>query len=266
MFHDDLLVRTSGGFEPTPLGQRLLRELEVMLPRLNSLLAGASFDPAREAVTFRISSTDYASQIICPPLCQAFMPESHKVAFEFAAWNDAVFNALEHGQLDLLLNADDGNAPASFVREVLFEEEFVCVVARELACSPQLTLKQYQGMKHIGVSTFGGVQSLPERSLALASVKRYCALRLPYFAAAIRAVAGTSFVATVPKKIAEYEIRPATLKIVKAPPEISGFNYQMVWHTRMNTDTAHIWLRSVMREIGRRIAEADAIKADAEKE
>lgn len=260
MFHDDLLIRTSAGYEPTPLGQRLLRELEIMLPRLNCLFAGAGFDPAHEAVTFRISSTDYASQVVCPTLCQAFMPESSKVVFEFTTWSDTVFSALEHGQIDLLLNADDGVAPANLVREVLFEEELVCVVAQEHQCSPHLTLKQYQEMRHIGISTFGGVQNLPERSLALAGVKRRCALRLPYFAAAIRAVASTLFVATVPRRIAEYEVHAAALKIVEAPKELSGFKYQMVWHPRMNTDAAHLWLRSVVRKIGKKIAEADAEK------
>src|SRR6267143_767240 len=45
MFHDDLLIRTSSGYEPTPKGQRLLHELESTLPRLDRLLTGAEFDP-----------------------------------------------------------------------------------------------------------------------------------------------------------------------------------------------------------------------------
>ena len=35
MFHDELLVRTPRGYEPTPRGQRVLAELESMLPRLD---------------------------------------------------------------------------------------------------------------------------------------------------------------------------------------------------------------------------------------
>ncbi|MGB2665226.1 MAG: LysR family transcriptional regulator, partial [Candidatus Acidiferrum sp.] len=33
MFHDNLFVRTAEGYELTPQGQRLLQELEVMLPK-----------------------------------------------------------------------------------------------------------------------------------------------------------------------------------------------------------------------------------------
>jgi DNA-binding transcriptional LysR family regulator len=48
MFHDDLLIRTSSGYEPTPKGERLLHELESTLPRLDRLLSGTEFDPAAE--------------------------------------------------------------------------------------------------------------------------------------------------------------------------------------------------------------------------
>src|SRR5712664_1347965 len=51
MFHDDLLIRTSNGYEPTPKGQRLLQELESTLPRLDRLLSGSDFDPATEQTT-----------------------------------------------------------------------------------------------------------------------------------------------------------------------------------------------------------------------
>src|SRR3954465_3408746 len=44
-FRDELLVRAPSGYEPTPQGQRLLQELEVMLPRLDRLLSGSTFDP-----------------------------------------------------------------------------------------------------------------------------------------------------------------------------------------------------------------------------
>jgi DNA-binding transcriptional LysR family regulator len=48
MFHDDLLVRSSSGYEPTPKGQRLVHELETSLPCLDRLLSGSDFDPAGE--------------------------------------------------------------------------------------------------------------------------------------------------------------------------------------------------------------------------
>src|SRR3984957_20616800 len=51
MFRDDLLIRTSSGYEPTPKGERLLRELSTTLTGLGPLLTGGQFDPAAEEAT-----------------------------------------------------------------------------------------------------------------------------------------------------------------------------------------------------------------------
>ena len=41
-------------------------------------------------------------------------------------------------------------------------------------------------------------------------------------------------------------------KAEKAPGEITGFKYLMIWHPRVNTDAAHAWLRGVSGESVRR--------------
>jgi DNA-binding transcriptional LysR family regulator len=58
---------------------------------------------------------------------------------------------------------------------------------------------------------------------------------------------------TAPRRFAMAEARNRALKVLKAPAEISGFKYLMVWHPRVNTDAAHVWLRSTMTRIGKDI-------------
>jgi hypothetical protein len=43
------------------------------------------------------------------------------------------------------------------------------------------------------------------------------------------------------------------IKVQKAPKEITGFKYLMIWHPRVNTDAAHAWLRGEIRRIGKKI-------------
>ena len=66
MFHDDLLMRTAAGYEPTLQGQRLIEELKVFLPRLDRLLGGSAFDPEVEQARFRIAATEHAASIVAP--------------------------------------------------------------------------------------------------------------------------------------------------------------------------------------------------------
>ena len=250
MFRDDLMVRTKSGFKATPLGQRLLRELELMLPRLDQLLSGSGFDPTREELTFRITATDYGSSLVCEHLSRDSLPRESKVTFQFVPRSENEFEALEHGQVDLVLHADDGKAPANLCSQALFRESFVCVVAIELPFASRITFREYLLERHIGMS---GAQTLLERSLATAGLKRNCAVIVPYFTAAISAVAGTNFIATVPRRIAEQEVHRPGIKILQAPKEFKEFRYMMYWHTRMNTDASHIWLRSVITAAGDKI-------------
>lgn len=254
MFHDDLLIRTSSGYEPTPKGQRLLHELESTLPRLDRLLSSADFDPANEETSFRIAATDHASHVVCPLLCRAVLPSAGKVSFIFVPLHDAQFEAMEKGRIDLLLVADDGTAPAHFAREAIFEVEFACVVARESRFKRALTLKQYLAADHIGINIVRGIQTIPEKRLSTIGAKRHCPMVVPFHTAAMRSLIGTDLVATVPRRIAELEASNPSLRIVEAPAALGTFKYLMAWHPRMNTDAAHIWLRSIIREAGKAIS------------
>src|SRR5258708_36656667 len=180
MFHDDLLVRSSSGYEPTPKGLSLLDELETSLPRLDRLLSGGEFDPAKEETSFRIAATDHACHGLGPLLCRTALVPANRISFDFTPLHDGTFEEIEKGRLDLLLNADDGTAPAHFAKEVIFEVDFVCVVAKESRFSRVLTLKQYLAADHIGVGILGGIQTIPERRLACIRAKHPCSLFFAY--------------------------------------------------------------------------------------
>jgi len=252
MFQDDLLVRVTGNYELTPKGERLIQELETTLPRLDRLLASAEFNPTAETARFRLMGTDYASHVIGIPLAKHLLKAGKNLAFDILPLNDGVFDAMDRGRIDLLFYADDGNVPAHLERQSLFEEEFVCVVAKDSPYAHKLTLNQYLDGLHVGVNTLGGAQTIPDQTLAVSGLTRNCPFRVPFFAEAIRTVAGTSLIATVPKRIAICEAQNSELKIVKAPKPIGRFTYLMAWHPRMESDAAHIWLRSAVK----RIAEA----------
>ena len=254
MFHDDLLIRSSSGYEPTPKGQRLLHELEVSLPRLDRLLSGRDFDPTMEETPFRIAAIDHACHVVCPLLCRTVLAAGLRVSFTFLPLHDGQFEAMEKGRLDLMLVADDGYAPTHFAKETIFEVSFVCVVAKESRFSGALTLKQYLAADHIGISILGGIQTIPEKRLAAIGAKRRCRIWVPYHTAAIQSVAGTNLVATVPRRMAELEASNPGIRILKAPAVLGTFQYLMSWHPRMNTDSAHTWLRSTIRGAVKRIS------------
>jgi DNA-binding transcriptional LysR family regulator len=94
--------------------------------------------------------------------------------------------------------------------------------------------------------------------VAAVGKKRRVVVRVPYFTAAIRSVAETELVATVPERIARaYAVDPR-IRIIAPPPEMSGFAYMMAWHPRVTADAAYTWLRETMRYVGRSLGKARA--------
>src|SRR6266576_1590497 len=191
MFHDDLLIRTANGYEPTPKGQRLLQDLATMLPRLDRLMAGGDFDPSTEDATFHLS------------------------------------------------------------KEVIFELDFVCVVSRKSKFERAITLKQYLAAEHVAVDIIGGVQTHPDKPLAAIGEKRPCPLVVAQHTVAMRVAAVTDMIATVPRRMAVLEASNKATKILEGPAALGSFKYVMIWHQRMQTDAAHAWLRSIIRDLGR---------------
>ena len=250
MFSDDLLVRISGSYELTPKGQLLLQELEAALPRIDRLLTGGDFIPSRETMHFRLAATDYASQIIGIPLSKLVAAAGEGLSLDLSPPHDNTLRDLDGGALDMLLGPDDGQLPLQYQRQPLFEDEFVCVFDRKGPYGNKLTLAEYLEAGHIAISIFKGIQTLPDRRLAQSGLRRRVVFTVPYFTVAVQAVAGTNLIVTVPKRMAILEGRNTALRFLKTPKPVSRFTYHMWWHQRMNSDTAHIWLRNTVKEVG----------------
>ena len=254
MFHDDLLIRTASGYEPTPKGQRLLQDLATMLPRLDRLMAGGDFDPSTEDATFRIATTDHAAHLLVPLLCNSVLSNSTKVDFSFVPLHAGQYEALEKGRLDLVLNADHDTSTFHLSKEVIFEVDFVCVVSRKSKFERAITLKQYLAAEHVAVDIIGGVQTHPDKPLAAIGEKRRCPLVVAHHTVAMRVAAVTDMIATVPRRMALLEAPKKVTKTLEGPAALGSFKYVMIWHQRMQTDAAHIWLRSIIRDAGKAVS------------
>jgi DNA-binding transcriptional LysR family regulator len=247
-FQDDLVVRSSSGFELTLRGRKILQELEELLPKIENVIMPSVFDPKRERSTFRISGPDNVCMALLPDLCRRCTTERYKVNFDFLPWQADAADMLEHGKLDLILHIDDGLLPSHFSSEKLYREDWVCAVARQSRFGDRLTLKQYLAAEHITVTTFPSVQNIPDKQLAALGTKRRSSVRIPYFGAALSCLPGTELVLTLTSGMKQMVENNSALRLVNAPPELQPFHFLMVWHPRLGSDSRHTWLREAIRQ------------------
>jgi DNA-binding transcriptional LysR family regulator len=88
LFDDELLVRTSKGYEPTLRALHLHAEIERLLPSLEGLLRGDDFDPSTATDTFRIAATDYATSVVFPGFMARLTKQAPHVALEIFPFTD----------------------------------------------------------------------------------------------------------------------------------------------------------------------------------
>jgi DNA-binding transcriptional LysR family regulator len=106
MFQDALLVRSGRAYERTVRADHLLRELESLMPRLEALLRGEDFDPARNQERFRVAMTDDASLVLMPSLMERIRFAASGVTVEASAWHDRVYEDVAAGRVDTALSAE----------------------------------------------------------------------------------------------------------------------------------------------------------------
>jgi DNA-binding transcriptional LysR family regulator len=252
---DDLLVRSGRGYERTPRGERLLGELDALLPRLDSLVRGKVFDPATTRERFRVTGTDYAAAVLVARVAARLRREAPGALLEALSWREDAYTQVESGAYDLALGVPTvPTPPPSLKAEVLYEERFVCLVdASDPHPSDRFTLEEYLGRPHASVITAESQQTMIDRPLGDRGQTRRVVFRSPYFLATALAVAGTDLVLTFPGRLATRaaQVTPGALRTIAPPPEIPGFPYAMVWHPRLDTDAAQTWFRNLVRDAAR---------------
>src|SRR5260370_15361548 len=195
------------------------------------------FDPMREKSHFRISGPDNVCTVVVPRLCRQYANGRYQVQFEFLPWQSGITELVERGQLDLVLHIDDGLLPSHFQSERLYEEDWICAVARDSHFGDRLALKQYLAASHIVVATYEGVQTIPDKQLAAVGTKRSSCIRVPYFGVALQCLPGTQLVLTLTSGMASVIKNDRRLRLGKGPPGVPAVLFLIPLHPRLTSST-----------------------------
>ena len=252
---DELLLRNGRSHERTARGERLLRDLESMLPRLEEILEGRGFDPASSRDRFQVAMTDYACAVMLPELVNRISNAAPSTLVDVQPWHENCLEDLRRGRLDTVITVAGLSIERSVCRETIFSDEFVCVVSANHPLNVRrVTLGQYLKHRHVMVTVIAGQQTLVDQPLSDLSLQRDVGLALPFFAPAVAAVKGNDMILTIPRRLAVTMARTGGVRFMGAPREIPGFNYDLMWHPRLNDDPAHGWFRDQVRELRRSMA------------
>jgi DNA-binding transcriptional LysR family regulator len=251
-FDDPLFVRRASGVEPTARALALAEPIARGLAAFAAALSPATFDPMTATRTFVVAASDYVELVLLPALLRRLAAEAPRVRLEMVPWGlHEVPAALSRGEVDLMLGYY-GRLPTGHHQQILFEEEFLCIVRRKHpTLGKRHTLKAWLSTPHVVVSQKPGSASGVDRALSVRGLQRTVGVRVSHFSVVPYVVAKTDYTAALSRRIAEPAARALRLVTFPPPVRLPKGRIGQVWHDRLDADEGHRWLRRLIAEIAK---------------
>ncbi|MGH1346918.1 MAG: LysR family transcriptional regulator [Nannocystales bacterium] len=247
VFDDPLLVGRGTRLRLSPRAVALRAPLSRAMDALRVVLrppeGPEQFDPSFAHGSLRVAATEHGMRAVVERALPQAVTAAPNLDIQIEPAGRDVFARVEGGHLDLLVAPKVGSLAPVFRSASILAERFVVVVRRKHPLAgARWTLPRYQRYPHVLVCPVGGeAEGVVDRALHRLGRERRVALRVPYFESALRIVAGSDLIATVPASVVEESDRRFQ---VSAPPlEVPGFLLEAVWHERVDDDPRHMWLR-----------------------
>ena len=254
-FDDELLVQVGRKMEPTPRAALLQDAVRDVLVRVDSTIAiPPEFEPSKSDRVFRIFVSDYTQMVFVPHVLALASQERCSARFEFLPQVTNPQRNLERGEADLLI-IPRGFLSPDHPEEVLYTEEFVCVVWRDSPMARgELSLERYLAANHVLMQpTAAAGESFEAWFVKRYGVTRRVAVTSYGFSALPAMVVGTDHIATVHRRLA-YVLQGAWPIELRTPPlPITGMEQGMQWHKYRTQDPGLVWLRTLFRRAVQRM-------------
>lgn len=248
-FDDELLVQVGRRMEPTPRAEGLRDAVRDMLLRVESTIAlQPAFDPTTSDRSFRIFVSDYTQLVFAPHALALAAEQRCSARFEFLPQVATPHRSLERGEADLLI-IPRGFLSPEHPQEVLYSEDFVCVVWRDGAMARgELSFERYVAAEHVVMQPQGHTgDSFEAWFVKRYGVTRRVAVTSYSFAALPALVVGTDLIATVHRRLARVLQGSLPIEVREPPLPIVAMEQGLQWHKYRTQDPGLVWLRALLR-------------------
>lgn len=260
VFRDPLLIKTSTGMEPTPKAVELVRRIIEMTDLLEGKgLADDEFDPTAAEMHWCIMATDGISRLMLPELMAVASEQAPLMRFTVRPGDPRrLLEYLRDGDFDLALTFVR-SPPAELRQMMLYRQRLVCIARAEHPdVQGTLTLEQFVSNMHVRWGAppvvHATMEVMIDEALARLNVSRHIALLVSNLTLLPSVVAKSNLLAVVPEDIALQARDTMKVQILPLPFSVEPSRVSMTWHERMHHDPGHKWLRSTLRDIGRRFS------------
>lgn len=246
---DPLLVRSGRGLVPTPRAMELREQVGGLVQQVVQVLSPSpSLDLGKVNRTFTLLCSDGFVENFGPRLLTRIASEAPGIQLSFIPKVRRDSSYLRDGTADLETGVIGKVTAPELHARALFRDYFVGAVRQgHPLLTSNITPTRYAEFSHIADLRHGSGNDPIDIALGAQDMQRHIVTSVAGFAAALALARNTDLVATVPERHTRYlRTDMATFVLPVTMPEIT---LSMLWHPRLDADPAHIWLRSMVREV-----------------
>jgi DNA-binding transcriptional LysR family regulator len=246
---DPLLVRAGRGLVLTPRALELRERVSQLVQDSQAVLRPVEKLNLKQLDrTFTLRTSDGFVENFGPCLVARISEEAPSVRLRFVQKVDKDRAPLRDGAVDLETGVIDDTTGPEVRTRALFRDHYVGVVRMEHPLSRgKITPSRYAAGKHILVSRKSFEQGPIDEALKPFGLEREVVTIVGGFSAALVFARASDLIATVPERHTG-NLR-AGLYSFPLPVPTPEFIVSMLWHPRMDADTAHRWLRGCLHEV-----------------
>lgn len=246
---DPLLVRAGRGLVPTPRAFALRERVSQLVQDAEAVFRPAErLDLTTLVRTFTLRTSEGFVENFGPPLLARLSEEAPGVRLRFVQKSQKDSAPLREGTVELETGVVDKTTAQELRVQALFNDRYIGVVRSGHALTRgRITPSRYAAGQHICVSRQGPEKGPVDDALEAFGLEREMATIVGGFATALALARASDLIATVPER--HTGILRAGMYSFALPISTPEFTVSLLWHPRLDSDLAHRWLRSCVREV-----------------
>lgn len=247
-FEDELFINTRSGMRPTNKANAMYSHIVKILETINTCHSGLqTFDPTQNEITFNICAPEYFELLILPKLVKRFIGSHFPIIINITKFHkDIPAEELVDGRFDLVIcfGPNFHRGAKGLRSQVLLEDELICVIDKNFAFPDEaFSVESFIACQHVFPTPWTSDTNMVDGWLARQGYSRQIVARANSYVAALKMIAGTEFVLTLPRRIQALTCDEDTFSHRKAPAGLPNFTLDMVWSEKPGQDSANIWFR-----------------------
>ncbi|WP_216893655.1 LysR family transcriptional regulator [Nocardia alni] len=245
---DDILVRTGRTMVPTPRALAIRDEVRELVRRVGDVLSPANtLDLGTLRRTFTIQCHDALVGRLYVALSATAVVDAPGLSLRFLSESAVDTPDLSRGRVDLDVGSAAPSSP-QISHEVVGHDELVAVFRESHSLAREFTPERFAAADHVIVSRRGRLRDGVDAALAERGLRRRVVAALPSSAIALRAAAQGDVVTVVARDACAPACDELGLRTQPLGLDLPAVPVVLSWHSRYDTDPAHIWLRTHCRD------------------